>query len=90
MTKEEFVQAIADKSGVSKAVAGEMLNAFTDIVTATLTQKDKVTLPGFGVFSTGARAARQGVNPRTGEKLQIPAMNVAKFKAGKALKDAVR
>lgn len=90
MTKEELVEALASKTGVSKAVAGEMLAAFVDGVTATLSKGDKVALPGFGVFSVSQRAARQGVNPKTGEKLQIPAMKVAKFKAGKALKEAVR
>lgn len=90
MTKEELVEALASKTGVSKAVAGEMLAAFVDGVTAALSKGDKVALPGFGVFSVSQRAARQGVNPKTGEKLQIPAMKVAKFKAGKALKEAVR
>jgi len=90
MTKDELADAVASKTGVSKAVAGEMLAAFVDEVTKALTQDDKVALPGFGIFSISHRAARAGVNPKTGEKLQIPAMKVAKFKAGKALKEAVR
>jgi len=90
MTKDELAEAIASKTGVSKAVASEMLAAFVDEVTKALTADDKVALPGFGIFSLSHRAARAGVNPKTGEKLQIPAMKVAKFKAGKALKDAVR
>lgn len=90
MTKDELADAVASKTGVSKAVAGEMLAAFVDEVTKALTGGDKVALPGFGIFSISHRAARAGVNPKTGEKLQIPAMKVAKFKAGKALKEAVR
>ncbi len=90
MTKEELVEAVASKTGVSKAVAGEALAAVLDAVTSALAKGDKVALPGFGAFSANKRAARQGVNPKTGEKIQIPAMTVPKFKAGKALKDAVR
>ena len=90
MTKDELVEALSAKAGASKAVASELVNALVDEITAALVKGDKVALPGLGVFSVGHRKARQGVNPRTGEKLQIPAMNVAKFKAAKALKEAVR
>lgn len=78
------------KAGVSKKQAGDVLSAFTDTVTGALSSGDTVALPGFGTFQASKRAARQGVNPKTGEKISIPAMNVPKFKAGKALKDAVR
>jgi len=90
MTKEELVEAVAAKTGVAKAVAGEMVAAFVDAVTKTLSRGEKVALPGFGIFVVSQRKARQGVNPKTGAKLQIPAMTVPKFRAGKALKEAVR
>lgn len=90
MTKDQLVTALSEKAGVSKKDAGEVLDAFTDTVTATLSKGDSITLTGFGAFSVSHRAARQGRNPQTGAALQIPAMNVPRFKAGKALKDAVR
>lgn len=90
MTKDQLLDALANKAGVSKKEANDVLNAFTDTVTGALSKGDSVALTGFGTFSVSHRNARQGVNPATGEKLQIPAMDVPKFKAGKALKDAVR
>ena len=90
MTRDNLVEQMASKAGVTKTQADAVLRAFTDVVTATLSTGDTIGLTGFGTFQISKRAARQGVNPRTGEKLQIPAMNVPKFKAGKALKDAVR
>jgi DNA-binding protein HU-beta len=90
MTRDNLVEQMASKAGVTKTQADAVLRAFTDVVTAALTQSDSIGLTGFGTFQVSNRSARQGVNPRTGEKLQIPAMNVPKFKAGKALKDAVR
>ena len=90
MTKEQLVEMMAQKADISKKAAGDALDAFTEAVTNTLVKGDKITLTGFGTFSTSKRAARDGVNPKTGAKLRIPAMRVAKFKAGKALKDAVR
>lgn len=90
MTKDQLVEAIAEKTGTSKAVAGEMVNAFIETVTATLSKGDSVTLTGFGSFLVSHRAARKGRNPQTGAELQIPEMDVPRFKAGKALKDAVR
>lgn len=81
---------MAAKAGVTKKAADDAIRAFTDVVTAALSKGDSITLTGFGTFQISNRAARQGVNPRTGAKLQIPAMKVPKFKAGKALKDAVR
>ncbi|MEX0877875.1 MAG: HU family DNA-binding protein [Candidatus Spechtbacterales bacterium] len=90
MTKDQLVSALAEKAGVSKKDAGNVLDAFTDIVTAALSKGDPVALTGFGSFQVSHRAARQGRNPQTGATLQIPAMNVPRFKAGKALKDSVR
>jgi len=90
MTRDNLVEQMASKAGVTKTQADAVLRAFIDVVTAALSADDTVGLTGFGTFQISKRAARQGVNPRTGEKLQIPAMNVPKFKAGKALKDAVR
>ena len=80
MTKQEFVDAVADKAGISKR----------DAITDTLKRRDSVTFTGFGKFSTSARAARMGVNPRTGERVQIQATTVPKFTAGSALKTAVK
>ncbi len=89
MTKADLVNAIAEKAGLSKADAEKALKATTDAVTDALKADEKVSLVGFGTFSVGQRAARQGQNPQTGAKIDIPAAKVPKFKAGKALKDAV-
>lgn len=89
MTKTELVNAIADKAGLSKTDAEKALKAFVDTVTDGLKQGDKIAMVGFGTFSVGDRAARVGKNPQTGAAINIPAAKVPKFKAGKALKDAV-
>lgn len=89
MNKKELVAAIVEKSAVSKKDAEAVINAFTDIVTETMTKGDKIQLVGFGTFEVSERAERTGRNPRTGEKRVIPASKAPKFKAGKALKDAV-
>lgn len=89
MTKTELVNAIADKSELTKSDAEKALKAFVDTVTEVLQQGDKIAMVGFGTFSVGDRAARVGKNPQTGEAINIPAAKVPKFKAGKALKDAV-
>ena len=89
MTKAELVNAIAEKAGLSKADAEGSLKAFAESITDALKAGEKVALVGFGTFSVGDRAARTGQNPQTGAKIQIPAAKVPKFKAGKALKDAV-
>jgi len=92
MNKSELVDQIADKADLSKAAAERALNAFTDTVTDTLAgnKDEKITLVGFGTFSTSERAARTGRNPQTGETINIPATTVPKFKPGKSLKDAVK
>ncbi len=89
MTKADLVNAMAEKAGLSKADAEAALKAFSDAVTDALKAGEKVALVGFGTFSVGERAARTGQNPQTGAKIQIAAAKVPKFKAGKALKDAV-
>ena len=89
MNKSELIDLIASRADISKAAAGEALEAVTDGITGALASGQSVTLVGFGTFSTSRRAARDGRNPRTGETIKIKASNVAKFKAGKALKDAV-
>jgi DNA-binding protein HU-beta len=90
VTKQEFVDAVADKAGISKRDASEAVDAVLDTITDTLKRRDSVTFTGFGKFSTSARAARMGVNPRTGERVQIQATTVPKFTAGSALKTAVK
>lgn len=89
MTKSELVDRIAAKSGLTKAAAEKALNAFTSSVTDALKKGDKVTLVGFGTFSTVKRAARKGRNPQTGKEIKIKASTAPKFKAGKSLKDSV-
>jgi DNA-binding protein HU-beta len=90
MNKDELINAVASKTGASKKETEDALNTILDVIEKTMVQGDKVTLTGFGVFSANQRAARVGINPQTKEKLQIPAMKVPKFKAGKSLKDAVK
>jgi DNA-binding protein HU-beta len=91
MTKAEFIDKLADRSGLSKKDAGAAVDAFLDCVEDALKRGDAVTFTGFGKFSTQHRAARMGVNPRNpGQKVHIPAATVPKFSAGSALKAAVR
>jgi len=89
MTKLEFIEAIAAKSGLTKADSARAVDAFQSVVTETLKKGDKVTLTGFGVFSVSKREARNGRNPRTGEVVKIAASKSVKFKTGSKLKDAV-
>ena len=91
MNKAELTDKIATKVGVSKKQAEDMMEAFMMEVTSTLKSGNEVTLTGFGTFSAKQRAARMGVNPQNpSEKIQIKAVVVPKFKAGKALKDALK
>ncbi|MBI2984094.1 MAG: HU family DNA-binding protein [Candidatus Kerfeldbacteria bacterium] len=91
MNKIELAEKMAEKLGVTKKQAEDMLNTFEEIVTETLKTGGEVTLTGFGTFMTKKREARMGVNPqKPGEKIQIPAVTVPKFKAGKSLKDALK
>ncbi|MEK6725938.1 MAG: HU family DNA-binding protein [Deltaproteobacteria bacterium] len=89
MTKSELVDKIAAKAAITKAAAEKALNAFTSSVTDALKKGNKVTLVGFGTFSTTKRAARKGRNPQTGKEIKIKASTAPKFKAGKSLKDSV-
>jgi len=91
MTKAEFIDQIAEKTGLSKRAAADAVDAFLTTVEDALKKGDVVTFTGFGKFSTQNRAARMGVNPRNpSQKVQIPAATVPKFSAGSALKAAVR
>jgi DNA-binding protein HU-beta len=90
VTKSEFVDQVADRSGLSKRDAARAVDAFLDSVQETLQRGDSVTFTGFGKFSAQRRNARQGVNPRTGEKVMIQAATVPKFSAGSGLKNALK
>lgn len=89
MNKAEFVAALAEKTGMKKTEAEKALRGFTEIVAETLKKGDKVALVGFGTFEVMEREAREGRNPKTGKTMQIEATKVPKFKAGRALKEAV-
>ena len=89
MNKVELVAAMAEKAELTKVDAEKALKAFIDVVTEEMKNKGKVQLVGFGTFETTERAARTGRNPKTGETIEISASTSPKFKAGKALKDAV-
>ncbi|MFA6098939.1 MAG: HU family DNA-binding protein [Patescibacteria group bacterium] len=91
MNKAELINRIAEKIGVSKKQAEDMIEAFENITIEALQQKQEVTLTGFGTFMAKVRTARGGVNPQNpSERIQIPEVVVPKFKAGKALKDALK
>ncbi|MBQ9814887.1 MAG: HU family DNA-binding protein [Lachnospiraceae bacterium] len=89
MNKVELVAAIAEEAKISKKDAAAALSAFTGIVQKQLKKGNKVQLVGFGTFEVSKRAARQGRNPQTGAAMKIKASKSPKFKAGKALKDAI-
>jgi DNA-binding protein HU-beta len=89
VTKAELISSIATKAGLKKIEAEKAVAAFTASVTETLKSGGKLSLVGFGTFSTAKRAARKGQNPQTGKKINIPAATVPKFKAGKTLKETV-
>ena len=91
MTKADLAQKISDSLGTTKADGERAVNLVIDEITKSLKQGEAVMLTGFGTFSVSHRKARVGVNPQNpGQKIQIPAMNVPKFKPGKSLKEAVR
>ncbi len=89
MNKAELIDAVAANANLSKTDTGSAVDAVFDAIEKALANGDSVSLIGFGTFSVSNRAARTGRNPRTGETIQIAASRAAKFKAGKALKDAV-
>ena len=90
MNKVELIGSVASKSEISKKDVEKVINAFTNVVTDTLVDGDKVVITGFGTFDVVERAARIGRNPQTGESIEIGASKSPKFKVGKALKDAVK
>ena len=89
MNKSELINALADKTNLSKKNAEKALNAFVDSISSALVKGDKVQLIGFGTFDVKKRPARTARNPRTGEEIKIKASKAPVFKAGKALKDKV-
>ena len=89
MNKTELVAAVAEQADISKKDAEKVLKAFVDVVTEEMKKGEKVQLVGFGTFEVSERAAREGRNPQTGKTMKIEACKAPKFRAGKALKDAV-
>lgn len=89
MNKTELIDALASMSGVTKVDAETVLSSFMEITTKELKKGGEVVLTGFGKFVSSTRAARSGINPSTGDKIQIPASKTAKFKVGSALKKAM-
>jgi DNA-binding protein HU-beta len=90
MTKNEFVDRVADKSGLGKGEASKAVDAVLESLQEVLSRGGEVNFTGFGKFSVADRSARQGVNPQTGEKIQIAASKVPRFSAGSSLKSAVK
>ena len=90
MNKTELIAAMAEKTGVSKKDTEAVLNAFIETVQEAVKADDKVQLVGFGTFEARERAAREGINPLTKEKIQIAASKVPAFKVGKAFKDMLK
>lgn len=90
VNKDAIVDSLAAKTGLSKKDLEAVLEGFTDLVTEQIRQGNKVTLTGFGTFRVSQRAAREGINPQTKQRITIPAMSVPKFTAGKSLKEAVK
>ena len=90
MTKSEFVDRVADQSGLGKSEAGKAVDAALKVIEETLSRGGEVNFTGFGKFTVAERGARQGVNPQTGERIQIAASKVPRFSAGSALKTAVK
>jgi len=90
VTKSEFVDQVASESGLTKSDAGEAVDAVLQVIEDTLKRGGEVNFTGFGKFSVSKRGARQGVNPQTGEKIQIAASRVPRFSAGSGLKKAIK
>jgi DNA-binding protein HU-beta len=89
VNKQDLVTVVAEAAELSKAKAGEVVDAIFESIQKTLKENQEVRLVGFGTFSTSRRKAGTGRNPRTGEEVKIPASTTVRFKAGKTLKDAV-
>jgi DNA-binding protein HU-beta len=90
VTKQEFVDQVADRAGLSKKDAGDAVDAFLNTVEDALKRGSEVSFSGFGKFTVSQRSAREGRNPATGEKIQIAASRVPRFSAGAGLKKAVK
>ena len=90
INKDALIGSIANKTEIAKKDVDMVIEAMVETITKELQSGNKVTLTGFGTFKVSKRAAREGINPQTKQKLQIPAMTVPKFTAGKALKEAVK
>ena len=90
MTKQEFVDQVSSSSGLGKKEAGDAVDAVLNVIQETLSRGGEISFTGFGKFSVADRGARQGVNPQTGERIQIAASRVPRFSAGSALKNAVK
>ncbi len=90
MKKQDFIKAVAAKAGVSQDAVAKVLNAEIDVITDELSRGGEVNVTGFGAFKVADRAARNGINPRTGEAIKIPAMKSPVFRAGKTFKEAIR
>jgi DNA-binding protein HU-beta len=90
VTKSEFVDRVADQAGIGKNEATKAVDATLSVIEETLSRGGEVSFTGFGKFSVAERGARQGVNPQTGERIEIAASKVPRFSAGSALKSAVK
>jgi DNA-binding protein HU-beta len=90
VTKSEFVDRVAEQSGLGKNEASKAVDAALTVIEETLSRGGEVNFTGFGKFTVAERGARQGVNPQTGERIQIAASKVPRFSAGSALKNAVK
>ena len=90
MTKSEFVDQVANESVIGKGEATKAVDATLKVIEETLTRGGEISFTGFGKFTVADRGARQGVNPQTGERIQIAASRVPRFSAGSALKNAVK
>ena len=90
MNKQGIIEAVSDKLGITKGQAEQAVDCVVDSIVHTLKSGNEVSIAGLGIFATKTRAAREARNPRTGEKIRVPSMRVPKFRAAKALKDAVK
>jgi len=90
MKKQDFIKAVATSAGLSQDAVNKALNTMVDVITSELQSGNEVNITGFGAFKVSQRAARNGVNPRTKEKISIPAVKTPVFRAGKTLKEAIR
>ncbi len=90
MTKQVLIESLSKETGLTKKEVEKFLKTLTQVVTKTVSRGEKVSITGFGTFDLGKRAARRGRNPQTGDYIQIPAMNMPRFRAGKGFKESVR